>query len=143
MVWHDLMSTDPDASKAFYAALFGWDIQDVPMPHGTYRMITAGGEGQGGIEIAVDGRVVWARVEVRQVPAHPGRQAARCGLRRRAPPRKTASTTRAASGSNSANRSRASSRLKTSTAFPSLTSSSTGISQRSASPPRFKAFLPR
>ena len=49
-VWHDLMSTDPDASKAFYAALFGWDIQDVPMPHGTYRMITAGGEGQGGIE---------------------------------------------------------------------------------------------
>ena len=54
-VWHDLMSTDPDASKAFYGALFGWDIQDVPMPHGTYRMIhdrpaDQGGEGQGGIE---------------------------------------------------------------------------------------------
>lgn len=54
-VWHDLMSTDPEGSKAFYSQLFGWDIQDVPMPHGTYRMINdrpaaQGGEGQGGIE---------------------------------------------------------------------------------------------
>ena len=49
-VWHDLKTTDPDAAKAFYGALFDWDIQDVPMEHGTYRMITAGEEGQGGIE---------------------------------------------------------------------------------------------
>jgi len=50
-VWHDLISTDPDASQAFYSALFGWDIQDVPMEGiGTYRMISAAGEGQGGIE---------------------------------------------------------------------------------------------
>ena len=54
-VWHDLRTTDPDAAKAFYAALFGWDIQDVPMPHGTYRMISdrpadEGGQGLGGIE---------------------------------------------------------------------------------------------
>ena len=48
--WHDLASTDPDASQAFYAALFGWEIQDVPLAHGVYRMIHAGGEGQGGIE---------------------------------------------------------------------------------------------
>ncbi|MDA1195633.1 MAG: VOC family protein [Planctomycetota bacterium] len=54
-VWHDLKSSDPDASKAFYAALFGWDIQDVPMGGaGMYRMITAAGEGQGGIEALED-----------------------------------------------------------------------------------------
>lgn len=54
-VWHDLRTPAPDAAKAFYGALFGWDIRDIPMPHGTYRMISdrppeEGGQGLGGIE---------------------------------------------------------------------------------------------
>lgn len=59
-VWHDLMTTDPEAAQAFYSALFGWDIKDVPMPHGIYRMIQVGEQGLGGIEaVAAEG-----------VPAH-------------------------------------------------------------------------
>lgn len=29
--WVDLMTTDPEAAKQFYTALFGWDFVDVPM----------------------------------------------------------------------------------------------------------------
>lgn len=41
-VWHDLMTTDAGRSVPFYRALFGWEIQDVPMGEFTYRMILAG-----------------------------------------------------------------------------------------------------
>jgi uncharacterized protein len=36
--WTDLSTTDPDAAKAFYAALFGWQAQDIPVPGGAYSM---------------------------------------------------------------------------------------------------------
>ena len=32
--WTDLMTTDPAAAKAFYAALFGWSAADMPMDDG-------------------------------------------------------------------------------------------------------------
>ncbi len=49
-VWHDLMSTDPAASEAFYKALFGWNVNGVPMEGiGTYNMIRAGESDIGGI----------------------------------------------------------------------------------------------
>jgi uncharacterized protein len=34
--WADLASTDPDAAKSFYANLFGWVAEDVPIPDDGY-----------------------------------------------------------------------------------------------------------
>jgi len=50
-VWHDLMSTDPQAAKAFYKGLFGWSSQERDMgPEiGTYTMWSAKGSGFGGL----------------------------------------------------------------------------------------------
>ena len=43
--WVDLQTTDHAAGKAFYAALFGWEYSDQPMPHGgAYSMALLGGE---------------------------------------------------------------------------------------------------
>jgi uncharacterized protein len=37
--WTDLETTDPDGAKAFYAALFGWEYEDLPAGDGaTYSM---------------------------------------------------------------------------------------------------------
>jgi len=36
--WIDVMVTDPIGAKAFYASLFGWDIQDGPPAAGGYAM---------------------------------------------------------------------------------------------------------
>jgi len=41
--WIDLMVTDPDAAKAFYSSLFGWDIQDGPPESGGYAMCMMNG----------------------------------------------------------------------------------------------------
>ncbi|MCB9884756.1 MAG: VOC family protein [Planctomycetes bacterium] len=49
-VWHDLMTTDAAKSRDFYATLFDWQIQEVPMPGGfTYHMILCGPGPIGGI----------------------------------------------------------------------------------------------
>ncbi len=46
-VWHDLMTTDVEASLAFYPELFGWTISEIPMGSFTYRRINFGDGGQG------------------------------------------------------------------------------------------------
>ena len=33
--WADLSTTDPEAAKSFYAALFGWQSEDLPVPGGS------------------------------------------------------------------------------------------------------------
>jgi uncharacterized protein len=45
----ELHTNDPAKAKAFYSKLFGWKLQDMPMPGGggTYTMIDVG-EGTGG-----------------------------------------------------------------------------------------------
>jgi len=48
--WVDLSSADPDASRAFYSKLFGWDIQVNEDPlYGGYSMATDAGVGLAGI----------------------------------------------------------------------------------------------
>jgi predicted enzyme related to lactoylglutathione lyase len=43
--WADLSTSDPDAGKAFYTALFGWDAEDNPLPDGgVYTMLRKGGK---------------------------------------------------------------------------------------------------
>jgi predicted enzyme related to lactoylglutathione lyase len=34
--WAELATTDADAAKAFYAGLFGWQAEDLPVPEGGY-----------------------------------------------------------------------------------------------------------
>jgi len=48
-IWHDLITTDAARSQAFYRALFGWEVAEVPMPGRVYRMIHAGPGPIGGI----------------------------------------------------------------------------------------------
>jgi len=47
-IWYELMSPDPDASKAFYDAVVGWDIEARPSGEMDYRMITIPGGGNAG-----------------------------------------------------------------------------------------------
>jgi predicted enzyme related to lactoylglutathione lyase len=43
--WTDLTTPDQDAAKAFYSALFGWEITDMPIDENTaYSMATLGGK---------------------------------------------------------------------------------------------------
>jgi predicted enzyme related to lactoylglutathione lyase len=41
-VWYELMSSDVAAAKAFYAAVVGWKLQDMPVPGMTYTILRAG-----------------------------------------------------------------------------------------------------
>jgi len=48
-VWHDLVTHDPAASRAFYAALFGWTFEEADGIDPGYTIITHGGRPIGGI----------------------------------------------------------------------------------------------
>lgn len=51
IVWHDLMTTDPKASLAFFTGLLGWTTKEVPMGpvFGNYTMFGAGGKDMAGM----------------------------------------------------------------------------------------------
>lgn len=42
--WVDLQTTDQAGAKQFYASLFGWEYDDLPMPGAVYSMATVSGE---------------------------------------------------------------------------------------------------
>jgi uncharacterized protein len=45
----ELQTNDPTSARKFYTGLFGWKLQDVPMPGGTYTMIDVGSGTGGGM----------------------------------------------------------------------------------------------
>lgn len=47
-VWHDLMTTDVEAAKTFYAHVIGWNMQSFPGSD-DYTVLSAGSVGIGGI----------------------------------------------------------------------------------------------
>lgn len=47
-VWHDLITTDTAAARAFYASVFGWNLQSFPGTH-DYTVVSAGSVSVGGI----------------------------------------------------------------------------------------------
>jgi predicted enzyme related to lactoylglutathione lyase len=47
--WSELMTTDPRAATEFYGTLFGWKVEAMEMPNGTYYMVKVGDAGIGGI----------------------------------------------------------------------------------------------
>jgi uncharacterized protein len=48
-VWYELMTTDVEAAKAFYAEVVGWGTQDASMPGMAYTLFTAGGASVSGL----------------------------------------------------------------------------------------------
>ena len=44
----ELNTTDVGKARSFYESLFSWQLQDTPMPGGTYTMIGVGDGGTGG-----------------------------------------------------------------------------------------------
>jgi uncharacterized protein len=48
-VWYELMTTDMEAAKAFYAEVVGWGTQDASMPGMAYTLFTAGGTSVSGL----------------------------------------------------------------------------------------------
>jgi predicted enzyme related to lactoylglutathione lyase len=53
-IWYELMSPDPDASKAFYDAVVGWDIEPKPAGELDYRMIRRSDGGNAGGLLRLD-----------------------------------------------------------------------------------------
>jgi len=47
--WSELMTSDPEAALRFYQPLFGWTLDKMPMPDGTYNVIKADGTAIGGV----------------------------------------------------------------------------------------------
>src|SRR3972149_6887018 len=52
-VWHELMTSNPDAAAAFYGKVIGWETQGWPQAP-SYRMWTAGGIPVGGLMALTD-----------------------------------------------------------------------------------------
>ena len=53
-IWYELMSPDPDASKTFYDAVVGWNIDASPAGEIDYRMIVIPGGGNAGGVLRLD-----------------------------------------------------------------------------------------
>ncbi len=53
-IWYELMSPDPDASKTFYDAVVGWNIDASPAGEIDYRMIAIPGGGNAGGVLRLD-----------------------------------------------------------------------------------------
>lgn len=47
--WSELMTTDPRAATEFYGTLFGWKVEPMEMPSGTYHVLKVGDTSIGGI----------------------------------------------------------------------------------------------
>ena len=48
-IWYELMTTDMEAAKAFYAKVVGWGTQDVSMPGMPYILFTVAGSSVSGL----------------------------------------------------------------------------------------------
>lgn len=49
MTWNDLLTTDVEAARGFYAALFGWEVDPVPASDGRYWVINGPDGSNGGM----------------------------------------------------------------------------------------------
>jgi predicted enzyme related to lactoylglutathione lyase len=52
--WSELLTTDPAKAAEFYASLFGWALEPMEMPNGTYRVAKLGETPIGGIMACPD-----------------------------------------------------------------------------------------
>jgi len=47
--WNELVSNDVAGSRQFYSQMFGWNIQEMSMPAGTYNFMKSGEHPVGGL----------------------------------------------------------------------------------------------
>ena len=47
--WNELMTNDVAGSRKFYSALFGWNVEEMPMPDATYHFLKIGERPVGGM----------------------------------------------------------------------------------------------
>lgn len=47
--WNELVSNDVAGSRKFYSELFGWTVEEMPMPAGTYNFLKRGDRPAGGL----------------------------------------------------------------------------------------------
>jgi uncharacterized protein len=47
--WTELLTNDVAGARKFYAQLLGWQFDEMPTQHGTYSVISVGGQKIGGI----------------------------------------------------------------------------------------------
>ena len=47
--WNELVTNDPAGSREFYTKLFGWSIEEMAMPEGTYCFLKLGERPVGGM----------------------------------------------------------------------------------------------
>ncbi|MBD2200106.1 MULTISPECIES: VOC family protein [Calothrix] len=47
--WCELMTTNTTAAKEFYSRLFGWTMEDKPIPEGVYTVLSAARQQVGGL----------------------------------------------------------------------------------------------
>ena len=59
--WVDTSQPDPDAAAAFYAGLFGWDVENVMAPDGTYLIGRIRGGDVGAVTGLTEGEPPFAR----------------------------------------------------------------------------------
>ena len=52
--WSELMTSDPGRAAEFYGALFGWTIESMEMPGGTYRVAKLGDQAVAGMMACPD-----------------------------------------------------------------------------------------
>lgn len=61
-VWYELMTTDTEGAKSFYADVFGWNIQDSGLPDMSYAILSAGSDMVSGMmPLPEDARAMGAR----------------------------------------------------------------------------------
>src|SRR5690242_202069 len=48
-VWHDLVTSDLEAAKKFYGAMFGWTFQDFQVKAGAYALASLEGKPVAGL----------------------------------------------------------------------------------------------
>ncbi|MET0518172.1 MAG: VOC family protein [Burkholderiaceae bacterium] len=52
--WSELLTSDPARAAEFYGSLFGWTIEAMPMPSGTYHVAKLGGTPIAGLMASPD-----------------------------------------------------------------------------------------
>lgn len=58
--WAELRTQDVAKAKAFYTDVIGWEIEEMPMPDGTYTVLKAGGAPIGGMtNHGAEGEPAW------------------------------------------------------------------------------------
>jgi predicted enzyme related to lactoylglutathione lyase len=58
LVWNELASSDLDGARAFYAGLFGWELESSELGDAPYLMIRNAGRGNGGMRGMTPGEPV-------------------------------------------------------------------------------------